>query len=182
LFHYQRQRQHDLRRAILDAIFYLLKTGCQWCMLPREFAPWQTVYYYFRRWKQRGLIRRMHAALRQVVRLKAGRETTPSLAIIDCQSVKTTRRSGERGYDGKNRINGRKRHIVIDTLGLLWAVVVHRDNGHDSQMAPQVLKRLWGSVPRRRVIVADQGYNGTPPGLVARVFGWLWHVVRRDPE
>lgn len=181
LFNYQRKRKYNLRRDILDALFYLVKTGCHWRMLPRDFAPWTTVYDYFRRWKAQGLIGRMHDVLRRQCRRQAGRAPSPSAAIIDAQSVRTTRRGGLRGLDGHKRVKGRKRHIVVDTMGLIWAILVHPANEQESQIAPFVLQRLFGRVPRLQTIFTDEGYTGTPGGLVWRVFGWVWHVVYREP-
>ena len=179
LFQGQTFRKHHPRN-LCNALFYLNKTGCQWRMLPQGFPPWQTVYYHFRRWAKKGLLERLTEALRRCVRIKAGRKASPSVALIDSQSVKTSHVGGRRGFDGGKRVKGRKRHIVTDTLGLLLAVLVHPAHESDGQKAPFVLKRLVGKVPLLRVIFADQGYEGTPAGLVERCFGWLWQVVHRE--
>jgi putative transposase len=179
LLDWQRRRKHSLR-TILNAMFYLTKTGCQWRYLPDSFPPWQTVYYYFRRWKNSGLFTRLVDFLRQHVRRVMGRNSSPSVAIIDSQSVKTSHMGGARSFDGGKLVKGRKRHILTDTLGLLLVVLVHPAGIHDSQRAPHLLARVQGKVPRLQVIFADEGYAGTPAGLVWRVFGWFWHIVRRE--
>lgn len=181
LFQRQQPRKHH-PRSILNALFYLNKTGCQWRLLPQGkggFPPWQTVYYHFRRWIASGRLEHLTDRLRRAARVKAGRNASPSLAIVDSQSVKTSYRGGERGFDGGKLIQGRKRHIATDTLGLLLAVLVHSAGIHDSQRLPQLLARLRGKVPRMEVILADSGYEGTPTGLVWRCFGWVLEVVKR---
>ena len=168
-------------RHVLDALLYLAKTGCQWRYLPDSFPPWQTVYYHLRRWTERGVLTGVVHHLRRLVRQRAGREPSPSAAVIDSQSVKTTHVGGPRSFDGGKRINGRKRHVLTDTLGLLLAVLVHPAGVHDSQRVPHRLDRAQGHVPRLEVIFADQGYEATPKGLIWRVFGWLIRVVEREP-
>ena len=105
-------------RAVLNAIFYLLRTGCQWRLLPREFPPWGTVYHYFRAWQNSGVWVHLHRVFYEQARRHAGREACPSVVIMDGQSVKTTERGGARGFDAHKRVKGRKRHILVDTIGL----------------------------------------------------------------
>lgn len=175
-----RKRKHNMKE-IFNAIFYLLKTGCQWRMLPSHFAPWNTVYYYYRQWKNSGLIEEIHEALRSLVRKKAGRNESPSAACIDSRSVKTTRVGGEcRGIDGGKKTKGRKQHIVTDTLGLLLVVFVHAANIHDSKAAQDVISRLRGRFDRLSVIFADGGYRGELVENVKRVFGWIIEIVLRS--
>jgi transposase len=128
---------------------------------------------------QTGVLERLTHRLRRAVRLKAGRHPSPSLALIDSPSVKTSSSGGVRGFDGGKNVQGRKRHIVTDTLGLLLAVLVHSAALADRQQAPHLLKRLVDNVPRLRVILADRGYVGTPAGLVHRCFGWMPELVHR---
>lgn len=111
------------RRRIVNAILYVVRTGCQWRMLPKDFPPWKTVYQIFYRWRLKGLWGKIHDAVRQKVREQENRKPQPSAAIIDSQSVKTTKVGGPKGYDAGKQINGRKRHIIVDTLGLLLAVI-----------------------------------------------------------
>jgi putative transposase len=115
-----RPRTTDLR-AVLNAIFYLLRTGCQWRLLPREFPRPGTVYHYFRAWKEAGVLAELQRALPEQGRLSRGRSMCPSVVILDSQSVKTTERGGVRGFDGHKRVNGRKRHLLVDTLGMVVA-------------------------------------------------------------
>lgn len=157
-----RPREHSFRELI-NAIFYLTKSGCQWRYLPEHFAPWGTVYHYFRKWKQNGLWQAIHDHLREHVRLVEGRRPHASAAIIDSQSVKSSEMSGERGYDAGKKINGRKRHVLVDTLGLILMVMVLPAHIQDRDAARQLIGAFLAVCsPGRRVrhIWADGGYAG----------------------
>ena len=178
-----RKRKYSLK-DIMDAIMYIVKTGCQWRMLPRDFPPYNTVFYYFNKWKLEGVFEELVDTLHVIIRRLMGREDTPSVGIIDSRSIKSSHHvAHDRGIDGNKKIKGRKEHIVVDTLGLPMGVVVHKANIHDSVGAHSVIDAMQGCFPRLKKILADGGYKGQKLiDAVRQKLGAEFTVVLRPDE
>jgi putative transposase len=166
-------------RDLVNAIMYVVRTGVQWRALPHDFPPWESVYGYFRRWQLAGIWKDIHDGLVATVREFEGRDPQPSAAILDSQSVKTTEQGGPRGYDAGKKVNGRKRHLLVDTLGLLLAVVVHPAAIQDRDGAKLVLETIRNQLPRLQLIWADGGYAGELIHWVREQFGWILQTILR---
>lgn len=178
----RRPRQLDMRQVV-NAIFYVVVGGIQWRMLPKDFPKWQSVYYYFRLWRKAHQWQRLHDTVRAEVRRASGRHKHPTAGCLDSQSVKTTQVPGVRGFDAAKNIKGRKRHLLVDTLGLLLNVVVTAASVQERDGARRLLAQTGGGCKKLRRIWVDGGYRGAPlADWIARRFRFVLQVVLRSED
>ncbi len=180
--HLGRPRELEMRQVV-NAILYVVVGGIQWRMLPRDFPKWQSVYYYFRQWRKAHVWQRLHDRLRAEVRHAAGRHKHPTAGCLDSQSVKTTQVPGLRGFDAAKNINGRKRHLLVDTLGLLMTIVVTAASVQERDGARLVFARINGSGKKLRRLWVDGGYRSSSlTAWVTARFRFVLQVVLRSEE
>ncbi|HUH27569.1 IS5 family transposase [Gelidibacter sp.] len=176
-----RKRKHDLR-TIWNAIMYLVKSGCQWRMLPNDLPKWQLVYYYYSKWSNAEDFDLLLSKLREKVRSKKNQNKEPSLGIMDSQSVKWGNNRSLNGFDGNKKVKGIKRHVVVDKNGFLLAVMVTVANVHDSKAVRLLMRTLAYFLSPIKVILADGGYRGEIIEEIRNRFGYLIRVVMRSDE
>ncbi|HSW46306.1 MAG TPA: IS5 family transposase [Phycisphaerae bacterium] len=168
-------------RMVVNGLMYLVRTGCAWRMLPRDFGPWPTVHHYYRTWRGDGTLQKVYDALRRKVRIQAGRKPSPPRRSSTAGGENRGNR-GARGYDAGKKIKGRKRPIVVDTLGLILAVVVHAADIQDRDGAELVPARLVGRFSRLKWIRADGGYAGKMIEWTYQLGCWVLQIVKRGDD